>query len=320
MLNNLLLLIFVACNFSLHAQNINTAHNNSWHQEHPSPISSSVNQVFTQYQFKKNIAENNDEKFLNQNSISSLKAQLTNKKAWKSSLITISSICICLILFYLFKRVNYFRNLQLQKDREDFKLKLSNELHDQVGSILTGIAMESEYLSLQAKNIPVENVKDISNRSRDAMEKMRDIIWSLDSRKNQYENLLTKMKDFADASFENSKFNYKFRSTDNLDKALIEHDIKKSVYYIFRESIVNILKHSKGNHVQIEFFKLDRELVLKVKDNGLFEPKKFNTGQGLSNMIMRVKERGGQIIFDTKDGFEVIVIIPLKLRKMWSSN
>ena len=95
---------------------------------------------------------------------------------------------------------NYLRqrNRRRQaKQRELFRSKLSSDLHDDVGSILTGLAMQSELLS----NFVDEDIKGsmdkLANMSRDAMTRMRDTVWAIDSRKDSFPDLIDRMLDFG---------------------------------------------------------------------------------------------------------------------------
>jgi len=80
---------------------------------------------------------------------------------------------------------------------EQLRTKISADLHDDVGSLLTGLAMQSEVLGKKApENIRVK-LDRISNLSRSAMLQMRDAVWVMDARKDNWQSLIDRVNEFA---------------------------------------------------------------------------------------------------------------------------
>src|SRR5688572_18361596 len=80
------------------------------------------------------------------------------------------------ILFYL-NRVRYYKNtIQL-------RTRLASDLHDQVGSYLTHIAISSDMLQVMPAGArQADYVNQNANNSRSAISTTNDVIWSIDSR------------------------------------------------------------------------------------------------------------------------------------------
>lgn len=51
---------------------------------------------------------------------------------------------------------------------------------------------------------------ELSDMSRDAMERMRDVVWGIDSRKDKYENLIDRMRTFAEKNLGVKNIAYRF--------------------------------------------------------------------------------------------------------------
>ncbi len=198
--------------------------------------------------------------------------------------------------------------LELTNAIEELRNKISADLHDEVGSILAGIAMQTELMTLSSTN---QNAEKISNLSRKAMANLRDIVWAMDSKSNKYENLLDRMYSFAEDCLDPNQMTFQF-DTKLLDKSeAIPERIKKNIFLIYKEAITNISKHSNGNLVKIVFQTANDKLLLSIRDNGSPAASLNKGGLGLSNMRLRAQTLSGKFEVRTSDGFEVMVVVPL---------
>lgn len=201
--------------------------------------------------------------------------------------------------------------LKRQKEKEELRLKISSDIHDDVGSLLATLSMQSEIMSLKQKGDEKKALLDISNMGREAMEKLRDIVWALDSRRDKYENLIDKMKYFLHSKFSNSSMSYIFESDTIPDKQFIRPDVRQNIYLLFKEAVTNLIKHSNGTQSDISLEKQGKFLVLRIYDNGTNNDIEKSEGQGLVNMKMRAKRINGTLHIDQTNGFEVKLTVPI---------
>lgn len=85
-------------------------------------------------------------------------------------------LCCIVTIVVLIMRWRYREKLRKQQELSDLRLKISMDLHDDVGSILSGLAVQSEMLSYTSTGNSKKSLNNISSMSRMAMETMRDII------------------------------------------------------------------------------------------------------------------------------------------------
>ena len=202
--------------------------------------------------------------------------------------------------------------LRRQKEKEELRLKISSDIHDDVGSLLASLSMQSEIMSMQREGEEKKALLDISHMGRDAMDRLRDIVWALDSRRDKFENLIDKMRHFLDSNLAQSKMTYSFNCSKIPKNDFIRPDVRQNIYLLFKEAITNLLKHSNGDNVVIDFEKSGNLLSLRVFDNGTQNKIQKTEGQGLSNMKMRAKRVNGSLQIDQSKGFEILVKVPLK--------
>ena len=214
--------------------------------------------------------------------------QVWYKKWWVISLF----IATALALIVAGVRYRYKQKLIRQKDLANLRTKISSDLHDDVGSILSGLAMQSQMLTYTAKEKQKASLLEISNMSRDAMEHMRDTVWAMDSRKDKYENLIDRMRDFAEKNLSMKNMTHEFIIADINTKKFINPEKRQTIHLIFKEAITNIIKHCNGKHVTIVFAYTKNSLHLSIHDNGTEKENCNSDGLGLSNMKMRAEKIG----------------------------
>lgn len=189
---------------------------------------------------------------------------------------------------------------------ESIRTRISSDLHDDVGSILSGLAMQSQMLALTAQDNQKQPLIEISDMSHEAMDRMRDTVWAIDSRKDKYENLIDRMRAFAERNLNLKQITHQFEVTAEDARRFIDPQKRQNIYLIFKEAISNICKHSDATHVTIHFRQSKNGLYLLIHDNGSDQQKAVNSdGLGLKNMHMRAGQMGGTVAAHYENGFKV---------------
>ncbi len=228
------------------------------------------------------------------------------KQAW----FQLSMMTLSLLLVWGIAQYHAAQRLKVER----LRTKLSSDLHDEVSGLLAGIAMQTDLMQLSIED---EKHKDKLNKigttSRSAMSKMGDVIWSVDARKDKFEDLLLRMQEHTAEILQPLGIDYQFEvGKFNVQKKL-GLKLRQNLYLIFKESINNIAKHSNASKVIISIQNEGNLFHLNIKDNGQAKPKNTvkKTGQGLANLKMRTAEIQGKLAIYNKNGYEV----QLKVRK-----
>ncbi len=231
------------------------------------------------------------------------KAEIWYKKTWMQLLLVLLGGGLIGLWF----RTRYKRKLAQKEAYENLRVKISSDLHDEVGSLLSGLAMQSDIIAIGLPGEKKQAIQEIGSMGREAMESMRDIVWSIDSRKDKYENLIDRMRHFAEKNLENKNIDHTFL-VEGIDLSNpIDPQLRQNIYLIFKEAITNILKHSNADKVDIRFTRKSNITQLSIKDNGNHVNAGKSDGMGLKNMEMRAKALGGKFEVEAGKGFEVKV-------------
>ena len=232
-------------------------------------------------------------------------AEVWYKKTWVLVFFFLGATATIFLAIYY--RLN--QKLKRQNALTALRSKISMDLHDDVGSVLSGLAMQSELLTYTAPAEHQSAFKEISIMSREAMEQMRDIVWSMDHRKDKYENLVDRMRAYAERHLNVNNIRYDFITEGIPTGKFINPEKRQTIYLIFKEALANVMKHSDAKHVLIRFTEDKGSLQLLVQDNGSKKPEAITDGMGLSNIKERAKRIGGTLTAVYDQGFRVTLQI-----------
>jgi len=211
------------------------------------------------------------------------------------------------IIFFLNSK--FKEKVAKQKAVEKLRTKISADLHDDVGSLLTGLAMQSEILGKNAPENISKKLDRVSSLSREAMLKMRDAVWVMDARKDNWQSLIDRINEFASENLGAKNLAYKLNQSNPSNEEEIEGATRQHLYLVVKEAIANILKHSNADTVTIDMSKSKNEISLSILDNGKVE-KQGTAGLGVSNMKQRIEELNGQLDIFTNEGYQIAIKIP----------
>lgn len=187
------------------------------------------------------------------------------------------------------------------------KLRISRELHDNIGSQLTFIISSLDNLSYKIKDETlISKIKDTSDFARSTLNELRNTIWAMKLETGNLSTLITKIRDYLNrikSSTENIKINifnntvndYKLNSTQLLN-----------LFRIFQECIQNIIKHSEADECNIIFTDSQNGFVMKICDNGKGLVLNENLeSTGLSSLNIRAKEANGVFHIEKNDNTQI---------------
>lgn len=225
---------------------------------------------------------------------------------WFKGLILLAVISI---IYGLYR----FRINQLLKV-ERIRLQIAGDLHDDVGSSLTRISVQSELLKSTIKNEKAEStLKQIGETSREVVSSLSDIVWTLDTKSDKIRSLTSRMRDFINSTLvpKNTKVNFSEEILEEKDYLPIL--IRQNVYLIFKEVINNIAKHSDADKVTVTIKQTKEILYLKIYENGKgFDPANVKKGYGLRSIEKRVSTINADYSISISEGISIELSVPLK--------
>lgn len=214
-------------------------------------------------------------------------------------------LIIAAILGLILFSIRYFR-VTKQVDMEKMRVQIASDLHDDVGSSLTELALQTDFLQAVELNPEVKDtLQQIGEHSRKIVSSLDDIVWSIDSRNDTAGDLTDRMQDYVNQIFVNGRTEVFYHFDDLKMDQRLPVDVKENIYLIFKESVNNVVKHSNASRVDIQFSFNSKTYELLIRDNGTGSDKNRKSGQGLRNMQMRADRIGAEISIKAGNGFTV---------------
>lgn len=213
---------------------------------------------------------------------------------------------------YLFYNQQRLKNRQLQKENElknalikietqnrlqEQRLRISRDLHDNIGAQLTFIISSIDNLKygFEIKDDKLTNKLDtISEFTTSTIYELRDTIWAMNKTEISLEDLQARISNFidkADLASDGVDFNFSSNASEirNLKFSSVEG---MNIYRIIQESIHNALKYSEAKHIEVHFSSENDTLIFEISDDGKgFDLQQVPMGNGIHNM----KKRAGDI-------------------------
>ena len=223
---------------------------------------------------------------------------------------------LCTLLFSSFLYVLYLYRLQHALKLEKLRSRISTDLHDDIGSTLSSISILSDMtLNEQNKKQSAEMVQEIRTSSISLMEKMDDIVWSINPKNDSLENLMLRIKRFASRLFEAKDIDYSITIDESIKKVRLSMEYRQHIYLILKEAINNLVKYSAGTQALI-IVKYESDLLkVTIKDNGKgFDQGKVSYGNGLLSMQNRSKWMKGELTITSLVDEGTTVFLKVKIK------
>jgi signal transduction histidine kinase len=195
-------------------------------------------------------------------------------------------------------------NELLQSRMQHIRNKIAQDLHDDIGSTLSSISILSDLaMKDNSGRHNLETMSEIKDSSIMLMEKMDDIVWSINPRNDSLENLLTRVRHFATTLFEAKDIDYRIDIQKNIHEVRLPMDYRQHIYLILKEAINNLVKYGRASAASIEVRFDHQHLQLCVRDNGQgFDPSSPSTGNGISGMYRRASMMNARVTIASTPG------------------
>jgi signal transduction histidine kinase len=207
-------------------------------------------------------------------------------------------------------------NELLQNRMQNIRNRIAQDLHDEIGSTLSSISiLSNQALKIQDKSETLSAMEEIKDSSISLMEKMDDIVWSINPRNDSLENLMQRIKRFAITLFEAKDIEYNISIQENINEVVISMERRQHIFLILKEAINNLAKYSDATYAEFAVKYEDKGLEILIRDNGKgFDPSKPFTGNGLLGMKNRADTMGATLIINSTPDNGSAIRLTLKIK------
>ena len=205
----------------------------------------------------------------------------------------------------------------LQQVREEERIRIARQVHDELGQALTGLKLDLSWL-----------VSDLVKTNPELSQKVHALTERIDATIHTVRQISTELRPGVldnlglVAAIEWQAHDFQLRTgvrcitTTMVDEAMWGEEFTTTFFRIFQETLTNIIRHAEASAVEVVLAMNEGQLVLIVRDNG----KGITAGAiasaksiGLVGIRERAALLGGLAVFSGGPGLGTIVTVSIPL-------
>ncbi|HKR05096.1 MAG TPA: tetratricopeptide repeat protein [Bacteroidia bacterium] len=194
-----------------------------------------------------------------------------------------------------------------QREQEKIRLRISRDIHDEIGGNLTKIALLSDVISSETKTNGSEtkqSLDKISEYARNVNTSLSEIVWSVNPKQDTLESLIAYMRNYIHSFLSDTGINFTINFPEPSESVSLNPDLKRNIFLVLKESLNNAVKYSRAKNITIRFNLNEKQFQFNITDDGIGMngEQKSASGNGLNNMRFRMEQSGCQLKIVTSPG------------------
>ena len=231
---------------------------------------------------------------------------------WFELLSAVVALGLIAAFFRLIERRRYrarLRRLEQEQAMERERVRIAQDLHDELGSSLTYISMSISDLSQSHEENAgrlksrLEKVSDFAVRTARALD---EIVWAVNPRNDSLRSLLEYLTQLARELFEDTGVRCRFQIPEDLPAMPLPPEMRHHLFLTIKEALNNALKHARASEITLGAKMSGATMEIFIQDNGVgFDPAALPEGgehDGLKNMRQRIEALGGRFEVASRPG------------------
>ncbi len=212
---------------------------------------------------------------------------------------------------------NALTKIETQNKLQEQRLRISRDLHDNIGAQLTFVISSIDNLNYKQKDKDKTistKLRQISEFTRQTINELRDTIWAMNKEIITCEDLYSRVSNFIEKTRQtNNKINFNFTIYRTINpQTEFSSFTGMNICRIIQEAVNNSLKHANASFIQVKVEQDQENYVITINDDGKeFNVQSAQQGNGLNNLKKRTVDLDGKTqIQSTKKGTTVKVLFP----------
>ncbi len=206
--------------------------------------------------------------------------------------------------------------IETQNQLQEQRLRISRDLHDNIGSQLTFVISSLDNLKYRLKEgETADKISKISGFTTNTIYELRDTIWAMNKNDITFEDLQTRISNFIDqANVASDKTEFSFTINPNTNQDYTFTSLQgMNLYRIIQEGINNASKYAKASKISVQISESDNSFQVEIRDNGIgFDIENTEMGNGILNIRKRAKDLNGKVKIASKinNGSSILIVFP----------
>lgn len=233
---------------------------------------------------------------------------------WRSYWFMAMMVFIAIVFLYWLDR------LRMQKLRatESIRTRIATSLTEDLTNSLSSINISSELAKTKIEQDHlrtrdyIHHISETSNRMTQAM---YDMVWSINPQNDQMIKTLERMKQFALEQESMHDINIQIDADPFIEDKHSDMEHRYELLSIFKEAIVNAVKHADARNIQVQLRLRKKKLQLLIQDDGKgYNPTGVAKGRGILDMKRRAAAIGAHLEILSERNTGTLIKLEMKLR------
>lgn len=248
-------------------------------------------------------------------------------KTWWAYLlyvITFISVIVSITISIINKKLQKQKVIiEKQQAVEAERTRISAEMHDDLGASLSTMKLMCEVVKSKLESTDsTEEIDFISHTSNDLVYKMREIIWSMNSKYDSLDDLIRYVEKYTKEYLEISNIELEMVVPEFIPQLTLYGEMRRNIFLVIKETLHNTFKHAKAKKVIVTFSISVKDpkftlVQVSIHDNGvginLEAIHRF--GNGLDNMKKRMESVNGTYTITNENGTVTTLTVKLENNK-----
>jgi signal transduction histidine kinase len=217
---------------------------------------------------------------------------------WETTWFRVLVVVLLLGLGALAYRARVARLLAVER----LRLRIAGDLHDDLSSDLSGIALATDLLGRRPGLAAADRQRlaDVHSTATSMVDALRDIVWTVDPAHDSVEAFARRVRLVADRLLDGRAHAVE---VDLPDAGALPMPLRRELLLILKEALHNAHRHAEAGRVDVRLGRDGADLVLAVEDDGVgFDPGAVAGGHGLRSLRTRAERIGGALTVDSTPG------------------
>lgn len=203
--------------------------------------------------------------------------------------------------------------------REKERQRISSELHDKLGAILSTVKLYFKSIDGQINQLKAENIEQYHKANLlldEACDETRKIAHELSDKQLGDSGLFHSVNRFKEKITGSGQLTFNVKTFGN-DQRLGSIN-QSAIYNIIQELVNNVIKHAHATEISLQLNVFDDVFNICMEDDGIgFDVNKLihNDGIGLKAVEVRVNKMGGTFSIDSGRGVGTTITIDIPINK-----
>jgi signal transduction histidine kinase len=170
-------------------------------------------------------------------------------------------------------RRKMLRRLHQMQQRHAIELertRIARDMHDELGAKLTRISFQGAMARrrLHDNSEAAGHIEKMAQTARDMVFSLDEIVWAVDPKNDNLDDLATYVCRYAGGFFEDSPIRCKFVIPASLPHCRLSTDVRHNIFLAVKEALTNVLKHSEASRAEIQITTGPDTFEIRISDDG----------------------------------------------------